>query len=67
MAASLAEELSAQLGGRIGEVETQASDFIGIFDVYWGDELIYSKQKQTGRLPHPGEVEKILLERLANQ
>jgi predicted Rdx family selenoprotein len=35
----------------------------GAFEVSMAGELIYSK-KRTGRLPHPGEVENLVLERL---
>lgn len=55
-----------QFQGKFGEVEIRPSDTTGIFDVHLGDELIFSKLTQTGRLPHPGEVEKILFERLMN-
>jgi predicted Rdx family selenoprotein len=59
----LAEEIKLQFGDKNVEVEYQPSEFTGIFDVYLDNDLVYSKIKQTGRLPHPGEVEKILSER----
>jgi selenoprotein W-related protein len=36
----------------------------GVFEVTWGNELLFSKKK-TGRFPDPGEVERILEERLS--
>lgn len=36
----------------------------GIFEVSWGDELLFSK-KQVGRFPQPGEVEALLQTHLA--
>ncbi len=53
-----------QFSGKVNSVECKPSDIPGSFEVYLDEELIYSKLKQTGRLPHPGEVEKILFERL---
>lgn len=35
----------------------------GVFEVKWGDELIFSKKK-TGRFPQPGEVEGMLEQRI---
>jgi hypothetical protein len=48
----------------VGSIDCRPSDISGCFEVYLDEELIYSKLKQTGHLPHPGEVEKILFERL---
>jgi predicted Rdx family selenoprotein len=53
-----------QFGPKISEVDCRPSENSGAFDVFLDDDLIYSKLKQTGRLPHPGEVEQILFERL---
>ena len=53
-----------QFAGRVGEVTIQPTQVMGNFEVSLGDELIYSKRK-TGRLPHPGEVEMILLQKLS--
>lgn len=53
-----------QFGDKVSEVECRPSENSGAFEVFLGDELLYSKLKQTGRLPHPGEVEQILFERL---
>ena len=35
----------------------------GVFEVTWGNELLFSK-KQLGRFPRPGEVEDALAQRL---
>jgi len=48
-------------------VDIKGSEITGSFEVYLQGELIYSKLKTTGRLPHPGEVEKILAERLMDK
>jgi len=45
------------------EIKTQAAQQVGTFDVFLDDELVYSKSK-TGRVPHPGEVEKIIQTRI---
>ncbi len=62
-AKQLAEEIKAQFGIRTNYVELIPTKLIGSFEVMFDDELIYSK-KNGGRLPHPGEVEQILLTRL---
>ncbi len=59
----LAEEIKAQFGSQISQVELIPTKLIGSFEVTLGDDLIYSK-KNSGRLPHPGEVEQILMMRL---
>lgn len=53
-----------QFGSKVSEVDCRPSGQSGAFEVFLGDELVYSKLKQTGRLPHAGEVEQILFERL---
>jgi selT/selW/selH-like putative selenoprotein len=60
----LAEEINMRFSGKVSEVDCRPSEHSGAFEVFLGDELVYSKLKQTGRLPHPGEVEQILFERL---
>jgi selT/selW/selH-like putative selenoprotein len=62
-AMQLAQEIKNQFGSKIGSVETKPDKLIGSFDVYFRDELIYSKKK-TMRLPDPGEVEQIILMKL---
>jgi len=53
-----------QFGDKVSEIITKPSDNSGTFDVFLGEDLIFSKLKQTFRLPQPGEVEQILIERL---
>ena len=53
-----------QFGAKFSEVDCRPSEISGTFDVFLDEELVFSKLKQTGRLPHPGEVEQILFERL---
>jgi predicted Rdx family selenoprotein len=60
----LADEIKMQFGAKVNEIECRPSENSGTFDVFLDEELIYSKLKQTGRLPLPGEVEQILFERL---
>jgi selT/selW/selH-like putative selenoprotein len=52
-----------QFAGKLQSATIKASDRTGCFEVSLQDELVYSKLK-VGRLPHPGEVEQIILERL---
>ena len=59
----LATEIKAQFGNKISQVELIPTKLIGSFEVTFEGELIYSKKK-SGRLPHPGEVEQILVTRL---
>ena len=62
-AEQLSEELKAQFGNRISEVELRPTRLVGSFEVFLQEELVFSK-KEGGRLPHPGEVEQIMLARL---
>jgi len=54
-AAILADTIRSRYG--IGVELVRSSG--GVFEVKWGNELLYSKNK-TGRLPEPGEVERTL-------
>lgn len=56
--------IKMQFGAKVSEVDCRLSEISGTFDVFLDEELVFSKLKQTGRLPHPGEVEQILFERL---
>ncbi|MCJ7518679.1 MAG: Rdx family protein [Anaerolineaceae bacterium] len=51
-----------QFAGKLQTAAIKPSDRTGCFEVYLQDELVYSKLK-IGRLPHPGEVEQIIMER----
>ena len=62
-AVQLCEEIKAQFGSKISQVKVKPTRLVGSFEVTLQDELIYSK-KQSGRLPHPGEVEQIIFTRL---
>lgn len=64
-ATQLSQELNAQLGNRISGVELKPTRLVGSFEVFLGDEMLYSKKK-TGRLPHPGEVEQIVFVKMVN-
>jgi len=59
----LSVELRLQFGSRIAPLDLKPTRSIGAFEVYLDEDLVYSK-KNTGRLPHPGEVEGILMTRL---
>lgn len=62
-AKQLSEELNAQFGSQVDTISLEPTRLVGSFEVFFNGELIYSKKK-TGRLPHPGEVEQILLTRI---
>jgi selT/selW/selH-like putative selenoprotein len=52
-----------QFAGKLQDAAIQPSERTGCFEVTLQDELIYSKLK-IGRLPNPGEVEQLIMERL---
>jgi hypothetical protein len=52
-----------QFTGKLQDAAIQPSDRTGCFEVSFLGELVYSKL-MLGRLPHPGEVEQIIMERL---
>jgi selT/selW/selH-like putative selenoprotein len=52
-----------QFAGKLQDAEIQPSDRTGCFEVTFQGELVYSKLV-LGRLPRPGEVEQIIMERL---
>ena len=62
-AIDLAEELKLQFGKRLAEVILVPSQSVGSFEISLDEELVYSKEK-NGRLPHPGEVEQLLMTRI---
>lgn len=59
----MASAIESQYSGRFINVKVEQAQLVGTFDVFAGDELVYSKKK-TGRLPQPGEVEQLLLIRI---
>jgi|LDZU01.1.fsa_nt_gi selenoprotein W-related protein len=62
-AKQLSEELSAQFGDKINSIQLEPTKLIGSFEIFFNEELIFSKKK-SGQLPNPGEVEQIILKRL---
>lgn len=59
----LAGEIEAQFAHGVKKVGLIASNQVGIFEVYFNQDLIFSKM-QKGRLPHPGEIEQEIMKRL---
>ena len=62
-AQQLSQELQAQYGTKIDSIDLEPTRLVGSFKVFHNEELIFSKEK-SGHLPHPGEVEQILLTRI---
>lgn len=62
-AVDLVEELKIQFGERLTDVKLEPTQSIGNFEVTMDGDLVYSKKK-TGRLPHPGEIEQLLMTRI---
>jgi len=61
----LADEIKVQFNGKISQVELIPTQVIGSFEILLGKNLVFSKKK-TGRLPHPGEVEQLIMMRIFN-
>jgi len=51
------------LADKIKKVDIREAQQVGSFDVFLDDDLIYSK-KNTGRVPHSGEIEQIIIARI---
>ena len=62
-AVQLAEDIKNQFSGRISRVILEPSQSIGCYEISLGKELVFSK-KNSGRLPHPGEIIQLLMMRL---
>ena len=62
-AAQLAEEIKDQFNAKISQVILEATQSIGSFEIFLGEELIFSK-KNSGHLPHPGEIGQLIMMRL---
>jgi selenoprotein W-related protein len=60
LAAEILDEHAMALPGGV-TIEPSSG---GVFEVFFNDELIYSK-KRLGRFPESGEVEQLLLDKLA--
>ena len=62
-AVQLAEDIKNQFSGRISRVILEPTQSIGCYEISLGKELVFSK-KNSGRLPHPGEIIQLLMMRL---
>jgi len=62
-AVQLVEEIKDQFSERISQVILEPTQSIGSFEVSLGEELVFSK-KNSGSLPHPGEVGQLIMMRL---
>ena len=62
-AVRLAEEIKDQFSGRISNVILEPTQSIGCYEISLGKELVFSK-KNSGRLPHPGEIVQLITMRL---
>ena len=62
-ATQLAEEIEDQFSGKISQVILEPTQSIGSSEVLLGKELVFSK-KNTGHLPDPGEIRKLIMVRL---
>ncbi len=62
-AVQVAEEIKDQFSGRISRVILEPTQSIGCYEISLGKELVFSK-KNSGRLPHPGEIVQLIMMRL---
>lgn len=62
-AVQLAEEIKDQFSRRIMQVILEPTQSIGCYEISLVKELIFSK-KNSGRLPHPGEIVQLIMMRL---
>ncbi|MCD6577808.1 MAG: Rdx family protein [Anaerolineaceae bacterium] len=62
-AIQLADEIKDQFNDRVSQVILKPTQSIGHFEISFGEEVLFSK-KNTGRLPHPGEIIQLLMMRL---
>jgi len=62
-AVQLAEEIKDQFSGRISRVILEPTQSIGCYEISLGKELVFSK-KNSGHLPHPGEIIQLIMMRL---
>ena len=62
-AVQLADEIRSQFSGQISQIILESTQSIGSFEISLGTELVFSK-KNSGYLPHPGEVEQLIMMRL---
>ena len=59
----LASSVETRFSGQVDAVKIEPAKTSGSFEVYLDDELVYSKLAK-GRLPHPDEVEQLLMKRI---
>lgn len=59
----LASNIKNQFTGIITTINIEPSEIVGSFEIMIGEDLIFSKMN-IGRLPQPGEVEKLLMTRI---
>ena len=62
-AVQLAEEIRDQFSRRVSQVILKPTQSIGCYEISLGTELVFSK-KDSGRLPHPGEIVQLIMMRL---
>ena len=62
-AVQLAEEIKDQFSGRVSQVILEPTQSIGCYEISLGENLVFSK-KNSGRLPHLGEIVQLILMRL---
>ena len=61
----LSTELISQFTGKLDSVDLEPTEKIGNFEVFLEEELIYSKMR-SGRLPNPGEIERIIMKKIVS-
>lgn len=59
----LSADLNSQFSGKLENLELEPTEKIGSFEVYLDKELIFSKMRK-GHLPHPGEIEQIIMKKI---
>lgn len=62
-AVQLAKEIKDQFSGQVSQVILEPTQSIGCHEISLDEELLFSK-KDSGRLPHPGEIVQLLMMRL---
>ena len=62
-AVQLAEEIRNQFTGQELQINLEPAQSIGCYEISLGKELVFSK-KNSGRLPHPGEIVQLIIMRL---
>jgi len=60
----IADDIRAQFGARIDDIEVKATEKIATFEVFINDEKVFSKLNK-GRFPISGEIEAEIMKRMA--